>query len=113
MHPRIAAGTSLRIVACDRRPRLGEVWAFVNASNRVIAHRYLRRTRRGRYVFFGDAAGRADDPIRGEWLIGLVIEVHGEDGIQRLARRSAISPVIVVVLRGIRRRIGRFLGRTS
>jgi hypothetical protein len=51
----------------------------------------------------------ADRPVRPEWLIGRV-EIaelgHGEHW--RFTRREAVSPLARAVVRGLRRRVGRW-----
>lgn len=68
-------------------PRLGQVWAFCDASGEIMVHRYLRR-RRGRYVFGGDANAFTDPAAAPERLIGRVIAV------ERGSRRRTLSPAL-------------------
>lgn len=101
----VPPGTMVLVRPETRSPRLGEVWAFVTAAGDVTVHRYLRRTSLGRFVFVGDRAESADAPIRAEWLVGRVPVVEEGGRRRRLRRVSAVRPLVLAAVRGVRRRL--------
>jgi hypothetical protein len=103
MLPAIAGGAELRIELASRPPRVGEVWLFVAESNALLAHRFVRRERQGRFVFVGDSAPRVDDAVAGDRLVGRVVEQRFEGLSQPVLRRSGWRPIVSFIVADVRR----------
>jgi Peptidase S24-like len=71
------------LITRERRPRRGEIWAFVGPDGSIVVHRYERRTGT-RFVFHGDALTPTDPPVGGDVLIGRARAVRDERGGRRL-----------------------------
>lgn len=78
------------LVGAVRRPKWGEVWAFVDCGGSVTVHRALGRDRRGRWVMRGDGAPRTDAPVSTSCLVGPVQLIRRDDRISALARSRSM-----------------------
>jgi hypothetical protein len=98
------------LVVPGNNPQPGEVWAFCNASGRVVIHRYRRHVATG-HVFQGDTCVHPDRPVDELHMIGRVVAVRRRDRQRPLPRGHRLlgavqrTPRIVVaraagVLRG-------------
>jgi len=82
MQPTIAPPAEVRVVA-RRRPRMGEVWAFVGPDGSIVVHRYERRSRGG-LVFHGDALVPTDPVTAPDVLVGRVVAARDRRGERAL-----------------------------
>jgi hypothetical protein len=101
MRPTIVAPAQVRVVAQDR-PRVGEVWAFVDADGRIVVHRCQRRTPSG-YEFQGDGRATSDPLAQAAVLIGRAIAVRDRRGEHRLSVMDRVTGIV----RYAARRVGR------
>lgn len=113
MLPRIPPGSILHVTGDRARPRMGEVWVFVNRKEAIVAHRFVRRTRDGDLQFFGDATGRPDEPVPSDRLVGRVHAVEIEGVCTKLRRRHAVGPLRRAWSYVIRRRARRIRARST
>jgi hypothetical protein len=91
MEPTIPADTLLTVAPCARAPERGDIVLYTRES-RVIAHR-VRRRERGFLICQGDHFRSAEEHVREDEVLGLVVSV-GEPGRppgprRRLARELA------------------------
>jgi hypothetical protein len=94
------------LLAPGRRPRRGEVWAFVGVDGAIVVHRCERRAGPG-YVFRGDGMVVADPWVPSARLIGRVVAVADALGQRRLGaadRRLATGRTLLRRLRRVVRR---------
>ncbi|MEZ4502548.1 MAG: S24/S26 family peptidase [Dehalococcoidia bacterium] len=114
----IRAGSEVLLEVANRGPRLGEVWAYVDAAGVLVVHRYLGR--RGRSMRFAGDAQHDDPPVEPSMLVGRAVRVRRNgrtaplDGVRRLPP-TAIA-LAHRTLRGLAvrlgaRRVRRWLGR--
>ena len=73
------AAVSFRAHACSSapspdRPRIGEIWAFVDDNGRVVVHRCMWNRSVHALRFRGDAVCSLDAPVSSGHLIGRVAE---------------------------------------
>ena len=87
MHPAIRDGDILTVApAAGRRPRTGDIVAFVHPeTGGVRVHRVVGRGA-GRYVLKGDNALGADPAVGPEGILGFVV------GLERDGRRRRLGP---------------------
>ena len=107
MGSRYPLGSRLLVRPSREAPRLGEIWAFVDAEDRVVVHRCVWNRSDHAFRFRGDAVCSLDPPVATSHLIGRVIEV--DDGVQRWSPRvwHAVSPTVKAFARAARARLRR------
>lgn len=104
MAPRLVPPARVRVAAATRRPRVGEVWAFVADDRTVVVHRSIGH-RGDRAAFVGDANRVRDALVRPEQLIGRAVAVDRQGHVVGIRRRDAIWPLLGWALRALRRRL--------
>ena len=77
------------LVTAIRRPRWGEVWAFVDARGELTVHRVIARLRGDRWLLRGGGSEHTDAPVDASLLIGPVRVVRHQ-GRTRQLRRSRL-----------------------
>lgn len=106
MSPWLTPPARVRVVTTQRRPRVGEVWAYVAAAGDVVVHRAAGH-RRGLAVFVGDANPGRDELVDRERLVGLVVDVERAGVLATVPRQSGVRPLTRWALNALRRLIGR------
>ncbi len=74
-----------------RRPRWGEVWAFVGCEGSVIVHRVLGRTWRNEWLLRGDGAPRTDRAVRRAELVGPVGLLRSNGKVREIRRSRVMA----------------------
>ena len=108
MGSRFRPGAHVLVRASNGRPRIGEIWAFVDADDRLVVHRCVWNRSPGALRFRGDAVCSLDPPVALGDLVGRVTEV--DDGIDRWSPRlwHAAHPTVRALARALRVRLRRF-----
>ena len=90
MYPFILSGDTLLVEAVDpARVSPGDVVLFCQPDNNPIVHRVVERMANGGQVILitrGDNLVHEDQPIKGEWVLGRVVEVERQGRCLRLDR---------------------------
>jgi len=105
MWPTIRPPARVQLAAAPR-PRVGEVWAFVDPGGAIVVHRCDRRTGAG-YVFRGDGLRRADPWVPAERVVGRVVAVVDGRGIRAMGdadRVTGLGRLLLARLRSVARR---------
>lgn len=106
MAPTIVGGGRVEVIASRRRPRRGEVWAFVDATGTIVVHRY-RSADGGRMWFRGDGNPRDDLPVPAEAVIGRVAVVDDANGHRRIGPKDRLRGRVRLDAESVRRRLAR------
>ncbi len=85
------------------RPRVGEVWVFVDRDRLLRVHRCLHRRLDGDWVFRGDSADRTDSPVSLDRLVGPVHAAEDIRGTGEVPRSRSVA-----VRSSLRRAVGWF-----
>lgn len=87
MHPAIRHGDVVTVAPlAGRRPRTGDVVAFVHPETGGVRLHRVVSAEGGRYVLKGDNALGTDPPVGGDGILGLVV------GLERGGRRRRLGP---------------------
>lgn len=106
MAPTIVGGGRVEVIASRRRPRRGEVWAFVDPTGTIVVHRY-RSADGGRMWFRGDGNPRDDLPVPAEAVIGRVAVVDDANGHRRIGPKDRLRGRVRLDAESVRRRLAR------
>lgn len=87
----IADGDEVELVSAVR-PRIGEIWAYIDDSGGIVVHRYVA-SRRGGLVFRGDAGASTDRLVVPARLVGRVNRTFSDGSIDRVRRIGGLRRV--------------------
>jgi hypothetical protein len=102
--------TSVKAGRGSRRPRRGEIWAFIGGDATIVVHRFVRREPGG-YLFKGDGLASVDRPIPPGLLVGRVVAADDERGRRRFGGIDRITGYGRLSIWRARRRINRLRRR--